>query len=287
MRLDPNCPVELLEYELTHDERGVHGFVHLFNLSRWPVRGFDAVFTWRSAAGESLNIPLQSGALSATPHDAFVLPLETGPVPAGVLSALHFVRVDFEGAAPWLGDPSHLIDVTPPDQPSERELSALQRVAGLDAVVRPIETKTYWICACGRANARKKRACARCGRSHREILRLARQFSEAFKPAEPGRDARGAEENAPGDKPETPPEEAPAEKQTVSYGKPAFSHKALRERYLRQRSLLIRRTVTMLTAAVLIALTALAWTWLTGMQQRARDIVPPMKIEETKSPMPT
>jgi hypothetical protein len=58
-------------------------------------------------------------------------------------------------------------------------------------------------------------------------------------------------------------------------------HRALRQRYLRQRRLLIRRTVTMLTAAALIALIALTWTWLTGMQQRAKDIVPPTRIDQT------
>jgi hypothetical protein len=56
-------------------------------------------------------------------------------------------------------------------------------------------------------------------------------------------------------------------------------HQALRRRYLRQKSMLIRRTVTMLTAAALIALVALVWTWLLGMQQRAKDIVPPSRID--------
>ncbi len=37
----------------------------------------------------------------------------------------------------------------------------------------------------------------------------------------------------------------------------------------------------MLTAAALIALIALTWTWLTGMQQRAKDIVPPTRIDQT------
>jgi hypothetical protein len=63
-------------------------------------------------------------------------------------------------------------------------------------------------------------------------------------------------------------------------------HQALRRRYLKQKSMLIRRTVTMLTAAALIALIALVWTWLLGMQQRAKDIVPPTRIDAAQETPP-
>ena len=63
-------------------------------------------------------------------------------------------------------------------------------------------------------------------------------------------------------------------------------HEALRRRYLRQKSMLIRRTITMLTAAALIALIALTWTWLLSMQQRAKDIVPPTRIDAVQETPP-
>ncbi len=257
MRLDLECPLELLGYDLTHNERGVRGFVRLWNLSDAPVTGFEAVIAWQGADSVS-DIPLRSGAVFARPHDAFVLPIEADSAPSGHWSGLLFVRVDFQGAASWRGNPRHLIDVELPAKPSERELNALRRAAGPDAAVRPLAAREYWVCACGRANPRKSAGCDRCGRSRRKCLRLSRQLAEAFG----GKPAEGAAART-------------ASREDVPF------HRALRQRYLRQRRLLIRRTVTMLTAAALIALIALTWTWLTGMQQRAKDIVPPTRIDQT------
>jgi hypothetical protein len=43
----------------------------------------------------------------------------------------------------------------------------------------------------------------------------------------------------------------------------------------------VRKVALFLAWAALIALIALTWTWLTGMQQRAKDIVPPTRIDQT------
>ncbi len=265
MQLDLSCPVELVGYDLTHDGHGARGFVHLTNLSDKPVTGFEAVITWRGEDGDT-DIPLASGAILAPPHAGFVLPIETDPAPSGQWTGLSFVRIDFEGAPSWRGNPKRFTEVSTPEKPSTRELEALKRVAGPDAAVRPVRTKDYWVCACGRANPLRAPGCDRCGRSRRSCLRLSAQFSEAFKDREAPKDGKGA-----------------ASKKK-SAARPAFSHKVLRARYLRQKNLLIRRTVTMLTAAVLIALIALTWTWLLDMQRRAREIVPPTRIEETEMP---
>ncbi len=264
MHLDLSCPLELLGYDLTHNEQGVRGFVRLWNLSDAPVTGFEAVITWQGENGAA-DIPLSSGAIFAPPHDAFVLPIETDSAPSGHWSGLFFVRVDFQSAALWHGNPRRLIDVEMPEKPSKREMKALRRAAGPDAAVRPLDAGGYWVCACGRANPRKSIGCDRCGRTKRDCLRLSRQLAEVF------------DGKAPEGKPANAKRKAAA--RPAAEGELPF-HKALERRYLRQRSLLIRRTVTMLTAAGLIALIALAWTWLIGMQQRAKDIVPPMKIDQ-------
>jgi hypothetical protein len=271
LQLDLGCPVELLGYDLTHDERGVRGFVRLYNLSDKPVSGFEAVITWQGTGG-SVDIPLSSGLISAAPHESFVLPLEAEIAPNGHWSGLCFVQVDFDGAPPWKGNPKHLIEVELPEKPSSRELEALKRVAGPDAAVRPFESKDYWVCACGRANPGKSPGCDRCGRSRRDCLRLSRQLSEAFK---------SELSDDPAQEPVGKPRPTLSERDQS--GAPAF-HKALHRRYLRQKNMLIRRTVTMLTAAALIGLIALTWTWLIGMQQRAKDIVPPTRIDETSIP---
>lgn len=371
MLLDLDCPIELIGYDLTHDGRGVRGFVRLFNIASAPVREFEAVVTWRGADG-ALDIPLKSAPVDAMPCREFVLPVETGAVPAGSLAAFSFVRVDFEdapprqGVPPWQGDPARLIDVPPPPPPSRRELDALQLVAGPDALVRPALFKKYWLCACARANARATPTCARCGRLRRSCLRLGRQLAQAYgarspadaaptggaatkagmghgrrhpggagPTAETGRGRRhpggagptaktgrgrphpggagptaktgrgrrhpggeaSADGAAAGSPPapaggeasavQSPPDKAPLQAGDARRPAPAFSHRALREHYLRQRSLLVRRTVTMLTAALLIALTALLWAWLSDMQKRAREMVPPTRIEEPANPTTT
>ena len=264
MRLDLGCPVELLGYDLTHDERGVKGFVRLFNLSDHPVTGFEAVITWQGGGGAA-DVPLMAGPLLAAPHEPFILPLEAESAPGGHWEALFFARVDFSGAPPWRGNPKRLMDVDLPEAPSPVELEALRRVAGPDAAVRPHDAGTYWVCACGRANPGKSPGCDRCGRSRRHCLKLSRQLAEAFKAEVSG------------------VKKAP---KPGSDSQTAF-HEVLRAKYLRQKNMLIRRTVTMLTAAALIALIAFVWTWLIGMQQRAKDIHPPTRIEETTNPQAT
>ena len=266
MQLDLDCPVELLGYDLTRDERGVRGFVRLFNLSDRAVTGFDAVITWQGD-GYASDIPLQTGALNAQPHEPFILPIEAETAPGGHWSGLFFVQVDFDGAPPWKGNPKRLIKVELPEKPNALELTALQRVAGPDAAVRPLTARDYWVCACGRANPFDSPGCDRCGRTKRECMRLAKQLSAAFEHK----------------KPEVPKKKKTPGSEAVQDGEPPF-HVALEKRYLRQKNLLIRRTVTMLTAAALIALVALAWTWLTDMQKRAKEIVPPTRVEATAAP---
>lgn len=268
MRLDLSCPLELMGYDLTHDPRGVRGFVRLFNLSDRLITGFEAVISWQGNDVLS-SIPLRSGPIAAAPHEPFVLPLESEAAP-GEWNGMFFVQVDLEGAPPWMGSPKRLIEVDMPERPSSRELEALKRVAGPDAAVRPLFAKKYWVCACGRANPRKSPGCDRCGRSRRECLRMSRQLAAAFGSASPGREPSGRRAPVPAGKDH----------------KGAAFHEALRRHYLRQRSMLIRRTVTMLTAAALIALIALAWTWLLGMQQRAKDIVPPTRIDAVQEMPP-
>jgi hypothetical protein len=264
LQLDLSCPLELVGYDLTHDGRGARGFVHLTNLSDKPVTGFEAVITWQGENGD-VDIPLTSGVILAPPHTGFVLPIETVPAPSGQWTGLSFVRIDFDGAPSWRGNPKRFTDVATPEKPSPRELEALKRVAGPDAAVRPVLAKDYWVCVCGRANPLRNPGCDRCGRSKRSCLKIGAQFSEAFKEKKTQKGKKGTE----------------GIKKTSA--RSAFSHKVLRARYLRQRSLLIRRTVTMLTAAGLIALIALTWAWLADMQQRARELVPPTRIEETQS----
>ncbi len=263
MQLDLDCPMELLGYDLTRDERGVRGFVRLFNLSDRAVTGFDAVITWQGD-GFASDIPLQTGALNAQPHEAFVLPIEAETAPGGHWSGLFFVRVDLDGAPPWKGNPKRLIEVDLPEKPVGRELEALRRVAGPDAAVRPLMAREYWVCVCGRANPFDSPGCDRCGRTKRECLRLSKQLEAAFT-------REKAETPVKAVQPDTPDNTPPF-------------HVVLQKRYLRQKSLLIRRTVTMLTAAALIALVTLAWTWLADMQKRAREIVPPTRVEVTAAP---
>jgi hypothetical protein len=263
LQLDLGCPVELLGYDLTHDERGVKGFVRLHNLSDHPVTGFEAVITWQGDGG-SADIPLMAGPILAAPHEPFVLPLEAEAAPNGHWSGLFFVQVDFDGAPPWRGNPRRLTEVVLPEKPSPLELEALRRVAGPDAAVRPHDAGAYWVCACGRANPGHSPGCDRCGRSRRHCLKLSRQLAEAFKQEISG----------------TPPKSAKVPRPEPE----AAFHVTLRAKYLRQKNMLIRRTITMLTAAALIGLIALLWTWLIGMQQRAKDIVPPTRIEETINP---
>ena len=260
LQLDPGCPLELIGVDLMHDARGVRGFVHLYNLTDRLVTGFEAVISWQTDDG-STGIPLKTGPIAAPPHEPFVLPLEAEAAPGGRWNGLFFVQVDMEGTPPWKGSPKRLIEVEMPQKPSARELEALRRVAGPDAAMRPHFTKDYWVCACSRVNSGKAPGCDRCGRPRRECKTIACQLTEAFR------------SELPGAKP------SKRKKSAVQAQSGTAFHQELRRYYLRQKSMLIRRTVTMLTAAALIGLIALMWSWLLGMQQRAKDIVPPTRID--------
>jgi hypothetical protein len=113
LQLDPGCPLELIGYDLTHDARGVRGFVRLYNLSDRLVTGFEAVISWQTNSGVT-GVPLRAGPVAAAPHEPFVLPLEAEAAPGGNWGGLFFVQVDMEGAPPWRGNPKRLIDVEMP-----------------------------------------------------------------------------------------------------------------------------------------------------------------------------
>ena len=175
MLMDLSCPIELVSYDITHDDVGnTRAYLLLSNLARRRVLGFDAVIRWKDhAAGTHLDMPY-----SAQPKDGsarFHLPASTSDMPGADGLEIIFHQVRLEGEAPWDADPARLIDWEAPKEPSGVALDRLQQAAGDDAVCFPQEDEHYWTCVCGRLNEQGQAKCARCVRSKRMVFQKYRR----------------------------------------------------------------------------------------------------------------
>lgn len=284
--LDFDCPLELRGYELLHDDRGkVRAYLRLMNLAGRRVADFEAVIAWYGDGGECKKMPFTADQLRASARAEFTLSLSTDQCPQAKHVEIRFARIRFEDGSPdWTGEEADMRRIELPEPPDGKSLNALVAAAGADARYFPEKHADYWLCVCGRPNPRGAEQCARCRRGRDVVLKnLTRKsvLSDA-PPVLPGLLS-----------PEPMPEPdlslfarpaPPASAGERVRARAALEEDALRKKFLRQRSLILRRTVTMLVIAALIALIGLAIPYLKYQQQRAREIVPPVKAQVTAAP---
>lgn len=175
MLMDLTCPIELVSYEIAHDDAGnTRAYLLLSNLTRRRVIEFDAVIRWIDrATGAHWDM-----AYSAQPKDGrtrFHLPVSTGAMPGADGLEIVFHQVHLEGESPWTADPARLMDWEEPRNASGSALDRLQQAAGEDAVCFPQQDECHWVCVCGRLNAQNQAKCTRCRRSKRMIFKKYRR----------------------------------------------------------------------------------------------------------------
>ena len=286
--LEFSCPLELLHFELTRDDQGkVRAYLSLNNLAVRRVLRIEGDVLWTdSMTGEQLRVPFIADELRTAPRGRFKLQLSTNQLPGADRVDMTFRRVAFDGDADniWEQDPDGLREIEPPPAPSGRELNKLVAIAGDDAENFPLRAAGHWFCVCGRANPPDDEKCVRCGRDQQTVFETLTRNAvlEADPPAPPDRPAREPEIptflNRPDDLGNEPASAEPS---------PSEEMALLRHRLVAQRGPLVRRTVFILSALILALLLIYAFQWLGEQKQRALEIHPPVRIQQTIAPRPT
>lgn len=262
MLIDLSCPIELLSFEIMHDDRlNTRAYLTLNNLSQDWVDGFDAVIRWsHSASGRKLDAAFSADRLHAAGGASFTVPLSTDQLPGADGLQLLIQRVRLDSGEVWQGDPARLIEYAERPEPDGRLLNRLIEEAGEDVVCLPSERAEGWVCVCGRLNPSTRAQCARCGRDRAQVFRrFSRQAltSQAIPGRTPSAPAR-------------PPRPNRRQQQ-----------EALRRQFVRQRNLLIRRTITLIALAALIAVAAFWVSSLAERRDEAKEFIPPTRMENS------
>lgn len=280
--LDLSCPLELLGYELSRDDQGkVRAYLHLNNLTERRVERIAGDIRWiHSGSGRQIAAPFIADQLTTPARDTFKLQLSTDCLPGADQLELVFSEISFQDGGPdWTQNADRLKRIEEPLPPVGAELNRLVAAAGVDAQNFPLVTGDYWICVCGRPNPAELNHCARCQRHQEDVLeRLNRKaVLSGETPALTG----GAvpEPEIPSflgfDAPEPPPEVERRQRLTQELD-------MLHRQFKSQRNLLIRRSVFLLAVVVIVLLLMYTFEWLGDMQQQARDIIPPVRVEQAQ-----
>lgn len=172
MHVDLHCPVELLSWELLHDDRGkTRAYLTFGNLSAYRVSSLEVTLYCRTGDGETVKQKLLPQAPDAAPGQPFAL---NAPVklPEGVVQLWPFFRrIRFEGVRrSYVGDESRTCEIPDPQRPTGRTLDRLRALAGEDAWCYAAKYPGCWQCVCGRANPARRSKCLRCKRGAEQVL---------------------------------------------------------------------------------------------------------------------
>ncbi len=282
MYLDLTCPLELLSAELLRDDRRkVRAYLLMNNLAPHRIARIEGEIHWiQEASAERASMPFAVDGLRAGAGERFKLQLSTDQMPDADDVELVIHRIGYGGGGKdWVGNPEDLIRIEEPLPPAPAELNKLVSLAGQDARAFPLKTSGYWICVCGRPN-RIGSDCARCGRGMEHVLE---NFNR--KTVLAGGPAQVVLDSLPG---KAEPEIPAFLFEREGASRPKDSRQSLREeleelraQYVSQRNLLIRRSIFLGITVVLVLLVIYAFEWLGAKQQQAKDIRPPVRVEES------
>ena len=277
MYMDLSCPVELLHYELHRDDHlNVRAYLTLFNLSEFRVIKIAGSAIWHGQNGGAA--PFVADQLNIEPKTEFRIQLS--PNKQGEFSGitLQLNQIQFENKTEWHAF-GNAIDVNLPPIPTGRELNMLVAAAGTNVRNFPIKAADHWVCVCGRANPESVIICARCGRDQRMVFAhlTPEALAKSELPAETNAETKfeipaylGVEA-----KPVTPEE---LERQNAER-EMAELHSSLKF----QRGVLARRSIFLIVLVLLVLLLSYTFEWLSGKQQQAKELIPPVKVEQTAS----
>lgn len=172
MIMDIACPTELIRVEQAHfGEGGGQAYLTFLNESENVISALSGRIALLSPEGRIIERRrIAFDGLRAQPGASFTCHLALEGYPPFEDAEVSVEQVEFLGEAPWVPKESRVMDVTPPPLENGPERVALVAVAGHDAVCFPQRRDSLWICACGRFNRWRWRACRRCGRERDTAL---------------------------------------------------------------------------------------------------------------------
>lgn len=169
MKIDLTCPVELWQFSTPTQEEPECTFV-MNNLSEKTVISVQVTLVCHDEAGELLFRQIERiQGLSAGAGERFTAMLLPTQWEEEHGVELVIEKVWFDDATIWRRGTGILTEYQSNALPSGRRLDQLRFVAGKDAAGYPQEQDHCWVCVCGRANAKTRDRCCRCGR-HAEAV---------------------------------------------------------------------------------------------------------------------
>ncbi len=170
MRIDLNCPAEIVTTELIREKESWVRLV-LMNLSDRGIDSCEATVRILDREGRETGRTVhRARALKGRPLSSFpmMIPMELGKDAFGAEATLDKVWYDDHDV--WRRNPALEKEYESNQLPPGNELNALRYVAGNSAVGFPSQQAELWVCICGRPNGNEETVCARCRRQRDMIF---------------------------------------------------------------------------------------------------------------------
>ena len=172
MRIDLNCPAEVVRTELYREKEGSWVRLILMDLADRSIDSCEATVRILDREGKETGRTVhRARALKGRPHTTFPMnvPVE---LPENAVSAEATLdKIWFEDRDVWRRSRDREKEYEPNLLPPGNELNALRYVAGNGAAGFPSQQAEMWICVCGRPNGNESALCARCRRQRDLIFR--------------------------------------------------------------------------------------------------------------------
>jgi len=164
MRMDLNCPAEILTVEMPTEDDPRAKLV-LMNLADRGVNSCEATVRLRDRDGREIARTVhRARALTGRPRSTFSMTVPMEPVEGAARAEARLDKVWFEDNDVWRRNKSEETEYEANNLPAGNDLNALRYVAGKEAVGFPSQQADVWVCVCGRPNDNRSVICARCRR---------------------------------------------------------------------------------------------------------------------------
>ncbi len=170
MRIDLNCPAEILNVDLPKKEEPWVTLVLMDGTDR-GINSCEATIRILDSAGEELSRTVhRARALGGRPHSTFTMTVPMERPEGAALAEARLDKVWFEDNDVWRRNAAAEVEYESNVLPAGNDLNALKYVAGPAAVGFPSQQAALWVCVCGRANGNRDFVCRRCGRRKETIF---------------------------------------------------------------------------------------------------------------------
>ena len=171
MRIDLNCPAEILGIELPREELP-YATLGLLNLDDRVIVSCEVTLKLKKREGEEAARTVhRARSLSGRPHGVFSMTVPIEAAEGAVSAEATLDKVWFEDNDVWRRNAANEIEYESNALPPGNSLNALKYVAGDAAVGFPSQQARLWVCVCGRPNDNRSPVCARCRRQKDMIFR--------------------------------------------------------------------------------------------------------------------